>query len=128
MTVKYDADLEQAIPDLEVVRLRAEVAELQSRLNEANAILEENGLADAKPKEVTPAEKVCHQQIAILAQISDRGLPLTNEDIRNLDILVKALLAIQGKSPVPSDSSKKKKKQDEVKVADLLAIVKNNNE
>ena len=124
---KYVPDLieqEKILPDFEVVRLRGEVAALKRQLDEANSVLEENGLTEAKPKEVTPHEKICHQQIAKLAELSNKGLPFAIEDIKSLEILVKTLLAIQGKS-VPVDEKKPLKKKDAPKVADLLAIVKN---
>lgn len=121
MKTPYD---DQDLPDLEVIRLRTEVAELKSKLERAYKILEENGLEEAKPKEVSEAELICHAQINIFKQLSDKGFPFSNEDTKNFETFVKALLAIQGKS-APAQESKPKKKQESVKVADLLSIAKN---
>lgn len=122
---KYLFDLEQKLPDLEVLRLRSEVATLKKQLDEANKVLEENDLAESKPKAISSEETICIEQIELLSQLSAKGMPFQMEDIKSLEILVKTLLAIRGKTPMVEDSSKKKKKEP-TKVADLLAIVKAN--
>lgn len=124
--VKYDIDREEKLPDLEVLRLRQELVEARKQLEAAQAVLEENGLSDAKPKEMTPHEKICHQQISKLAELSNKGIPFTIEDIKALEILVKTLLAIQGKGISEEVVNAKKKKNKAPSVADLLSIVKNN--
>lgn len=124
---KYIADLEEKeklLPDLEVVRLRQENAALRKQLEVAQEVLKENGLEEVLPKEVEPAELICIKQIGLLQQLSDKGLPFATEDVKNLETLVKTLLAIRGKQ-VPSEEKAKPKKKQEAKVADLLAIVKN---
>lgn len=120
--IKYDADLEKEIPDLEVLRLRQEVLQLRNQLEEAQKILEENGLQEVGPRFVEPSEVVCVTQIDLLKQISDKKIPFTNEDIKNLEILVKTLLAIRGKSLVAVDDGKKKKKNESPDIAKLLSI------
>jgi predicted acyltransferase (DUF342 family) len=122
---KYLIDLEQKLPDLEVLRLRSEVAALKKQLDEANKVLEENDLAESKPKAISSEEKICIEQIELLSQLSAKGMPFQMEDTKQLEILVKTLLAIRGKAPVVEENSKKKKKEP-TKVADLLAIVKAN--
>jgi hypothetical protein len=127
---KYLPDLvdkdprEDILPDFEVVRLRQENASLRKQLEAAQQVLVENGLDEVGPKPVEPAELICIKQIGLLQQLSDKGLPFATEDIKNLEVLVKTLLAIRGKAPVESESASKKKKP-EAKIADLLSIVKN---
>jgi hypothetical protein len=116
MTVKYDP------PDLEVLRLRSEIASLKQQLAEAQTILEENDLAEAKPKVISSEEKICLEQIELLAQLSAKGIPFENNDVKNLEILVKTLLAIRNKVPVVEEG--KKKKEPKASVAELLSIVK----
>ena len=119
---KYIPDLQKEIPDLEIVKLRKEVAELKQKLAIATEILEENDLLDSIHKEMTPQELICHQQIDKYAELSDKGVPFTIEDIKSFEILVKTLLAIQGKVVVPEE--KKHKKKPEVSVSELISIVK----
>lgn len=121
---KYLPDLEKELPDLEVVRLRQENALLKKQLDSARELLKEHGLEDVVPKNIEPAELICIKQIGLLQQISDKGLPFATEDVKNLETLVKTLLAIRGKSPLEAEKPKAKKNP-ETKVADLLAIVKN---
>jgi hypothetical protein len=122
MTVKYDPDLESKLPDLEVLRLRQEVAELKRQLELAQAVLEENGLADSKPKDISTEEKICLKQIELLGQVSEKGLPFATEDFKNLETVVKTLLSIRGK-PIPEEKKSKKKKEEEPDIAKLLSIV-----
>lgn len=124
---KYLADLEDKLPDLEVVRLRQENAALRKQLEIAQEVLKENGLEEIVPTPMTVHERICHQQISKLAELSDKGLPFVIEDIKSLEILVKTLLAIQGKI-IPAEDKKKSKKKTEVQVADLLAIVRDSKE
>lgn len=120
---KYTADLEKELPDLEVLKLRKENAELKLKLEQAHEVLKENGIEEVIPKVLSDEEEICIKQISILKQLSDKGLPFAIEDVKNLEILVRTLLAIRGKVPI-EDSSKNKKKKESHKVADLLAIVK----
>jgi hypothetical protein len=118
--IKYEND---ALPDLEVLKLRKENLELKKQLEEAQKILEENGLGEVGPKQVSDEELICTKQIGLLKQLSDKGIPFANEDVKNLEILVKTLLAIRGKTIVIEDG-KKKKKVAEPNIAELLKIVK----
>lgn len=117
-------DRELILPDLEVLRLRGEVAALKAQLAHANSVLDENDLSESKPKEVSPEEKIALEQIDILSQLSAKGMPFQMEDTKQFEILVKTLLAIRGKT-APVEEKKAKKKGTPPKVADLLAIVKN---
>lgn len=122
---KYLPDLEDVLPDLEVVRLRQENAALRKQLEVAKEIMAENGLEEVLPKEVEPAELICIKQIGLLQQLSDKGLPFASEDVKNLETLVKTLLAIRGKSFPMEDKSKSKKKDNgKVNVAELISIAR----
>lgn len=118
--IKYDADLEKAIPDLEVLRLRQEVAQLKNQLEAAKKILEENGLEDVSPKLVSDEEIICLKQIELLRVLSDKGLPFTQEEVKNLETLVKTLQMARGKAPIVEE--KKKKKETKPDIAKLLSI------
>lgn len=121
MTTKYDPDLEAKLPDLGVLRLRLEVAELKKQLEMAQTVLKENGLDEVGPKPIEPAELICITQIDLLKQLSDKGMPFAAEDVKNLETLVKTLLAIRGKA-LPIVEEKKKKPEPKQDVAKLLSI------
>lgn len=121
MTTKYDPGLEAHIPDLEVVRLRGEVAALKARVAEMEAVLVENGLEEAKPKPISTEERIAREQLEKIGELSAKGVPMMLEDVKIYEVLVKCLLAIQGKAmPEPK---KGKKKEVKVEVAELLRIV-----
>lgn len=107
-------------PDLEIVELRKRVRELEQKLAEAQAILRENDLLDVKAN-ISDEEAIITKQISKFRELSDKNIPFQNDDFKNLDILVKALLAIRGKSIAPV-AEKKKKKEEKPDVAKLLAI------
>lgn len=110
-------------PDLEVVDLRRKIQELEQKLSNAEAVLRENDLLDAKSF-VSNEEAVAIKQIALIKELSDKGVPLQLEDIKQFEILVKVLLAIRGKA-IPEE--KTKKKEDKPDIAKLLSIAGNKN-
>jgi hypothetical protein len=112
-------------PDLEIVELRKRIRELESSLSQAQAVLRENDLLDAKAI-ISDEESICIRQIAKFKELSDKNIPFQDQDFKNLETLVKTLLAIRGKTIVaPAD--KKKKKEEKPDVAKLLAIAGNKN-
>lgn len=108
-------------PDLkddELLQLKNKIYELESKIKKYEEILEENDLLD-QPKTLSNEELICIAEIDKLKKISDKGA-LMLEDVKVLDLLVKNLLAIRGKSaPV----EEKKKKSGPTPVADLLKII-----
>lgn len=108
------------IDDLEVLKLRKQLMELNVKLQEYERILKENGLID-KLSTISNEEKICHQQIAKLAEQSEKGIPLPLEDIKVLEILVKTLAVARGKVPVETEK-KTKKKEEKPDVAKLLKL------
>lgn len=113
-------------PDLEVVSLRRRVQELELQLAQAQAVLRENDLLDAKAAPISDEEAIALKQISQLKELSDKGIPLQLEDIKVFEILVKCLLAIRGKAPV-DDGTKKKKKEEKPDIAKLLKIAGDKN-
>ena len=105
------------IDSLEISKLKKRVAELEIELTKAQEVLKDNDLLDEVLK-VSDTEAICTNEIAKLKIASDNGI-LTLEDVKILDLLVKNLLAIKGKTPI-EDKSKKKGPQS---VAELLSIV-----
>lgn len=114
---------ENTFPDLEVLSLRKKVQELEQKLAQAEAVLRENDLLDAK-SHISNEEAIAIKQIALIKELSDKGVPLQLEDIKQFEILVKTLLAIRGKA-IPED--KPKKKTAEPDIAKLLSIAGNKN-
>ena len=114
------------IEDLEILKLRKELMELKAKLTEYESILNENGLLGKVTTE-TDEIRICRQQIAKLAEISDKGIPMQLEDIKVLEILVKTLQIAKGKAPVET-KEKPKKKEDKPDVAKLLKIAQGINE
>ncbi len=105
-------------PDLEVVDLRKQVKELESKLAQAQSILREHDLLDAK-SHTSAEEEICIAQISKYKELSDKNIPFQLEDVKTFEILVKCLLAIRGKS-IPTE--KPKKKENPIDVARLLQI------
>ncbi len=108
------------IPDLEVVSLRKRVQELEKKLGQAQAVLRDNDLLDEQLTHISDEEVIVIAQIAKLRELSDKDIPFQLEDVKVLEILVKCLLSIRGKS-VPVEGGKKKKSEN-VDVAKLLKI------
>jgi hypothetical protein len=108
------------LDNLEIQKLKKKVADLELELTKARTILEENDLLDDIP-EISDTEALCINEIHKLRLASDSGI-LTLEDVKILDILVKNLMVVRGKS-VPDDKSGKKKGAKSV--AELLSIVGN---
>jgi hypothetical protein len=106
------------VASAEVERLKKKVAELEIALAKANSILEDNDLAE-EPAKVSDEEVICVSEIHKLRVASDNGI-LTLEDVKVLDLLVKNLLAIRGKS---APDTKESKKRGAKSVAELLSIV-----
>lgn len=115
MSTPYDD-----FPDLEVVALRKQIKELESKLTQAQAVLRENDLLDAK-SHISPEESIIVSQIGKLKELDDKNIPFQIEDVKVLEILVKCLIAVRAKSPIVDD--KKKKKEEKVDVAKLLKFV-----
>jgi hypothetical protein len=106
------------LDSLEISKLKKRISELEIELTKAQEVLKENDLLD-EVSQVSDTEAICTNEIAKLKVASDNGI-LTLEDVKILDLLVKNLLAIKGKS-VPEEKGKGKKG---VKpVAELLSIV-----
>lgn len=121
---KYLPDLQKEIPDLEIVKLRKEVAELKKKIGTLQDILKENGIEEVEgSSHISDEELVCQQQIAKFKELSDKGIPFAAEDTKNFEVFVKTLLAIRGKT-IGTDEKKSKKKKEEHKLADLIAIAK----
>lgn len=110
---------DETFPDLEVLSLRKKVQELEQKLNQAQAVLRENDLLDAK-SHVSNEEAIAIKQISLIKELSDKGVPLQLEDIKQFEILVKTLLAIRGKA-IPDDKAKKKVEKPDI--AKLLKFV-----
>lgn len=117
-----DSNPYESFPDLEILELRKRVRELEAALAQAQAVLRENGLEDAKVT-ISEEEQIITRQISKFKELSDKNIPFQNDDFKNLDILVKALLAIRGKQAAPV-TEKKKKKEEKPDVAKLLQIAK----
>jgi VIT1/CCC1 family predicted Fe2+/Mn2+ transporter len=112
-------DLEK-FPDLEILSLRKKIKELEQQLSQAQSVLREYDLLDAK-SHISDEEIVLTRQISKMRELSDKNVPFTLEDVKVLEILVKTLLAVRGKAPVEEKRSKKKEEKPDV--AKLLKIV-----
>lgn len=116
----FMSDTYPELQALEITKLRRKILDLEVEVRKYRDILQENDLLDeVDDSSISNEEAICLEQIKMLKELSDKA-PLSLEDVKILDLLVKNLLAIRGKAPV-EDSGKKKKKA-EVNVADLLKI------
>ncbi|MBW3545205.1 MAG: hypothetical protein KY428_06330 [Bacteroidetes bacterium] len=116
----------ESFPDLEIIELRKKVRELESSLAQAQAILRENDLLDAKAT-ISDEEQIALRLISKFKELTDKNIPWENDDYKNYDITVKALLAIRGKS-VPDPSKKPKKKEEAPDITKLLKIAQGSEE
>lgn len=116
----------EIFPDLEIIELRKRVRELEQQLAQAQAVLRENDLLDVKAN-ISDEEAIITKQIAKFRELSDKDIPFQNDDFKNLDILVKALLAIRGKTLAPV-AEKKKKKEEKPDIGKLLKIAQGSGE
>lgn len=106
--------------DIVETKLRKENLELRTKLQAYEKLLQENGLLE-RLSQLSDSEIVCHQQIAKLKEISDKGIPFQIEDIKSLEILVKTLHVAQGKTPIV-EMKKPKQNGSPEHVANLLQI------
>lgn len=106
--------------DITETKLRKENLELRTKLQAYEKLLQENGLLE-RLSQLSDSEIVCHQQIAKLKEISDKGIPFQIEDIKSLEILVKTLHVAQGKTPIV-EMKKPKQNGSPEHVANLLQI------
>lgn len=111
----------QETTDLELLRTRKELLELKAKVAKYEEILKENDLLDAVPT-ISDTEALCVKQLAKYREVVDKGIPLSMEDTKIIDLLHKNLLLARGKSVPAEDGRKKKKKEDTVDVAKLLQI------
>jgi hypothetical protein len=109
------------LDSIEISKLKKRVAELEIELTKAQEVLKDNDLFDEVLK-ISDTEAICTNEISKLKIASDNGI-LTLEDVKILDLLVKNLLAIKGKTPTENKESKKKGQKT---VAELLSIVNGN--
>lgn len=109
------------LDSLEIERLKNKISELEIELSKAKAVLKDNDLLE-DVSVVSEEEIICVNEIHKLKLASDKGI-LTFEDVKILDLLVKNLLAIRGKSVAEVKPSKKKGTKS---VAELLSIVGKN--
>lgn len=107
-----------SFPEIEIERLKKRITELEMELAKARSVLEDNDLVEEIPT-ISNEEAICISEINKLRIASVNGI-LTLEDVKILDLLVKNLLAIRGKSV----TEEKPKKKGTKSVAELLSIVK----
>lgn len=107
-------------PDLELERLKKELAELKAKVERYEGVLKEHDLLDAIPT-ISDAELICTNQIAKYRKAVEAGAVLTIEEMKILDLLVKNLLLARGKS-IPDVKEKKVKKEEKPDIGKLLAL------
>lgn len=111
----------QESSDLELLRTRKELLELKAKAERYEQILKENDLLDSVPT-TSDTEILCVKQLAKYREVVDKGIPLTMEDTKIIDLLHKNLLLARGKSVPAEDGRTKKKKEEKVDVAKLLQL------
>lgn len=107
-------------PDLELERLKKELAECKAKVQKYERILQEHELMDAVPS-ITVAEEICLSQLEKYNDACKKGAVLTLEETKIVDFMVKNLLLARGKQ-VPVEDKRKKKKEEPVDIAKLLQI------
>lgn len=107
------------VDELDTIKLRKENLELRTKLQTYEKLLQENGLLE-RVSQISDSESICHQQIAKLRELSDKGIPFQIEETKQFEILVKTLAIAQGKVPVAE--APKKKPAEKTDVAKLLQL------
>lgn len=111
----------QESSDLELLRTRKELLELKAKAERYEQILKENDLLDSVPAS-SDTEILCVKQLSKYREVVDKGIPLSLEDVKIVDILHKNLLLARGKAVPAEDGRTKKKKEEKVDVAKLLQL------
>lgn len=110
------------LDNLEIESLKKNLRDLNLQLAKYKALLQENEIDIEESPTMSNEELICISEIAKLKDISDKA-GLMIEDVKILEILVKTLLSIRGKSPEPEKKIKKGAKS----VGELLSIVAQGN-
>lgn len=111
-------------PDLELERLKRDLAECKAKLEKYEVILKDNDLLESIP-EISDTEFVCRNQIAKYRLAVEKGAILELNEVKVLDLLVKNLLLAQGKAaPV----AEKKKEEGKADIGKLLALAGGKND
>lgn len=91
-----DDNIIDAGKDLQIQKLKNENDKLQNEINKLKVLLKELD-PDADVSEISDQEIICIEQIKKLREYSKQR-ELTNDEIRNLDLLVKNIRLIRGES------------------------------
>lgn len=109
------------LQNLELMKLRKQILDLEVENRKYKEILKENDLLDEiEDTTVNVVEVMCLSELNKLKELSDKG-GLTLEDTKILDLLHKNLMLARGE--VKPEKSKGKKKNEQTTVAELLSIV-----
>lgn len=104
-------------PVLDQAELLSEISSLEAQIENYKHILKQNGIETTG--ELSDEESICISEIHKLRKLSDtRGLQ--NDEVKNLDILVKNLRIIRGQSVETSGKKNKLGKKD---TKELLSII-----
>ena len=107
------------IDQLELERVKRELAEAKSRIEKYEQILQEHDLLEVVPS-VSDSEIICINQIEKYRKACQDGAVLTLEEVKIVEIMIRSLILVRGKS-IPEDK-KKGKKEEKIDVAKLLQI------
>lgn len=110
-----DDELEKMQKSFELESLRKQISELEAEIDDLRKTLRVYGIEDNE--KVSDIEAICVKQLRMFREMSDSGVPLSNDDAKIVDIMHKNLKIALGKE------DKKAPKGKEYSVGELISIV-----
>lgn len=110
-----DDELEKMQDSFELESLRKQITDLEAEIDDLRKTLRVYGIEDTE--KVSDIEAICVKQLRLFREMSDSGIPLSNDDAKIVDIMHKNLKMALGKE------DKKTPKGKEYSVGELISIV-----
>lgn len=108
-------DLENMQKSFELEALKSKICELEAEIDDLRKTLRVYGIEDTE--KVSDIEAICVKQLRLFREMSDSGIPLSNDDAKIVDIMHKNLKIALGKE------DKKVPKGKEYSIGELISIV-----
>lgn len=110
-----DDEFEQMQDSFELAQKNKQIKELEAEIDDLRKTLRIYGIHDTE--KVSDIEAICVKQLRMYREMSDSGIPLSNDDAKIVDLMHKNLKIALGKE------DKKTPKGKEYTSAELISIV-----
>jgi hypothetical protein len=108
-------DIEKMQDSFELEALKSKISQLEAENDDLRKTLRVYGIEESE--KVSDIEAICVKQLRLFREMSDSGIPLSNDDAKIVDIMHKNLKMALGKE------DKKSPKGKEYTVGELISIV-----